>query len=94
MNPSQALRTLCERFLEQHQEYLESDLDEIADRIMGSSIGMSAPYPKTAKALSSRIESLLEMSGKLDRVKRKFLAMDEEDLDGTTLEELAATLED
>jgi len=95
MNPSEALRELCRRFLEQHpKEDRAGYLDEIANRITGMSVGMDAPYPKTVRELDNRVSGLLINAGKLDKVQNLLREMDKLDLSGETLESLAAQLEE
>ena len=94
MNPAEAMFTLCERFLDQHQgQERVYELDQIAERI-NNQPGWDAPYPTTARALINKIYGLLDASGKHERLAWLLDGMDREDLDGETLEGMAASLED
>lgn len=92
MNPAEAMLTLCQRFLDQHQGRERSDLlNQIAEAI-NDQPGMDAPYPTTAAELKRKVYGLLEAASKDEAAKEMLLQMDEFDLNGETLEELAASL--
>lgn len=90
LNPGQAMLTLCERFLDQHQGqermYL---LDQIAEQI-NNQPGWDAPYPTGARDLASRTYDLLLSSGKKEQALQHLAQMSEFDMTGETLESLAA----
>ncbi len=92
MKPAEAMLTLCQRFLNQHQGAERADLlNQMAEMINGQP-GMDAPLPTTARELKRKMDGLLDASGKYEAAKEMLLQMDEFDLNGETLEGLAASL--
>lgn len=90
MNPSQAMLTLCQKFLDQHQgEERYRLMDEIAYQINGQP-GMPDPHPTTAKELEWKVDGLLDSADKSEKVQKWLQQMDQFDLDGETLESITA----
>ena len=84
-----------EEYLAQERAALVADrcywLDQIAENINGQP-GWDTPYPTTARELDRRIYGLLDASGKQGRLAELLDGMNMEDLDGETLEGIAASL--
>ncbi|WP_136524656.1 hypothetical protein [Geomonas ferrireducens] len=92
MNPGKAMLTLCQRFLDQHQGPERADLLNQMAEMINDQPGMDTPYPTTARELKRRVDGLLETASKDEAAKEMLLRMDKFDLDGETLEGLAASL--
>ena len=94
MNPSQAMLTLCQEFLDLYQaDERYYQMDRLANLINGWELGMDAPYPATAKALDNRIYSMLSTIQQ-EKLQEMLQETDAECLSDMSLEEVAMFLED
>jgi hypothetical protein len=90
MNPSKAMLTLCQRFLDQHKGEERSELLNQIIYDIKSRTEIGTPCPATANMLSRRICTLLTSAGKLDTVKEWYQEATQADLSKETLEEMAS----
>ena len=90
MNPSKAMLTLCQKFLDQHHGKERTDLLNQIVYDIKSRTEMDRSCPTTADELNSRINALLTSAGKMDTVQEWYQEISQDDLSSETLEEMAS----